>query len=96
MGAVQENRPQLQLRRPDGRELLHNTPAAAALVLRDTPTVSRVPRVPRFTSAPQFAPAMADTAGALRRVGRNPKAERGGLSAPEVSSAGSRGEPVNP
>jgi hypothetical protein len=38
MGVVQENRPQLQLRRPAGREPLHNTPAAAALLVRDTPT----------------------------------------------------------
>ena len=73
MGALQENRPQLQLRRPAGRELLHNTSAAAALVLRDTPVVSRVPgvprvpSVPRFTAVPQFVPNMADTAGALLR-----------------------------
>ena len=73
MGAVQENRPQLQLRRPAGREPLHNTSAAAALVVRDTPVVSRVPgvpsvpSVPRFTAVPQFVPNMADTAGALLR-----------------------------
>ena len=96
MGALQENRPQLQLRRPAGREALHNTSAAAALVVRDAPVVSRVPRVPRFTAVPEFAPNMADTVGALRRVGRNSKAGRGGLFVPEVSSAGSRGEPVNP
>ena len=75
MGAVQENRPQLQLRRPAGREPLHNTSAAAALVVRDTPVVSRVPgvpsvpSVPRFTAVPQFVPNMADTAGALLRYG---------------------------
>ena len=90
MGAVQENRPQLQLRRPAGREPLHNTSAAAALVVRDTPVVSRVPgvpsvpSVPRFTAVPQFVPNMADTVGALRRVGRNPKAERGDLSTPKL------------
>ncbi|MEI6303888.1 MAG: hypothetical protein WCR74_20825 [Betaproteobacteria bacterium] len=73
MGALQENRPQLQLRRPAGRELLRNTPAAGTLLVRDTPAVSRVPgvarfpSVPRFTAVPQFAPNMADTAGALLR-----------------------------
>ncbi|MEI6304080.1 MAG: hypothetical protein WCR74_21810 [Betaproteobacteria bacterium] len=83
MGAVQENRPQLQLRRPAGRELLHNTPAAGALVVRDTPgfpgvpgvsapavtRVAQLPSVPRFVSVPLVPPELPDAAGALLRYG---------------------------